>query len=109
MLAFFSFEAFKALKILTYPSSVSSIRFFPNGLRMASASRDKTIKIWEVESGYCIKTLTAHDQWVRCLSISAGRAKERKVEQSRRRMEKELRRKSDTNITETWPAKGKES
>ena len=31
---------------------------------MASGSRDKTIKIWEVRNGRCVLTLVGHDNWV---------------------------------------------
>ena len=31
---------------------------------LASGSRDKTIKIWEVRNGRCVLTLTGHDNWV---------------------------------------------
>lgn len=31
---------------------------------IASASRDKTLKIWDVKSGKCIVTLAGHDNWV---------------------------------------------
>ncbi len=31
---------------------------------IASASRDKTLKIWDVKSGKCIVTLVGHDNWV---------------------------------------------
>ena len=31
---------------------------------MASGSRDKTIKIWEVKSAKCVITLVGHDNWV---------------------------------------------
>ena len=31
---------------------------------LASGSRDKTIKIWEVKSGNCMATLIGHDNWV---------------------------------------------
>lgn len=31
---------------------------------VASACRDKSIKLWEVHSGICILTLTGHDNWV---------------------------------------------
>ncbi len=34
---------------------------------MASASRDKTVKIWDVKSGRCIATLIGHDNWVTSL------------------------------------------
>ena len=31
---------------------------------LASGSRDKTIKIWEAQSGRCCITLVGHDNWV---------------------------------------------
>ena len=31
--------------------SVSNVRFTPDGERLVSASRDKTIRVWEVSSG----------------------------------------------------------
>jgi platelet-activating factor acetylhydrolase IB subunit alpha len=31
---------------------------------LASGSRDKTIKIWEVRNGRCVLTLVGHDNWV---------------------------------------------
>ncbi len=34
------------------------------GAYLASCSRDRSIRIWEISSGLCIKTLTAHDNWV---------------------------------------------
>lgn len=37
----------------------------PSGDHLISASRDKTIKYWEVATGYCLKTLTGHNDWVR--------------------------------------------
>ena len=39
---------------------------------LASGSRDKTIKIWDVSTGVCLVTLTGHDNWVRSLSWHPG-------------------------------------
>lgn len=33
--------------------------------------RDKTLKLWEAASGFCVRTLTGHTDWVRCLAASA--------------------------------------
>jgi len=40
---------------------------YGSGNFLASGSRDKTIKIWEVSTGQCIMTLVGHDNWVRDL------------------------------------------
>ncbi|MBN3271503.1 LIS1A protein, partial [Polyodon spathula] len=45
--------------------NVSSVAIMPNGDHIVSASRDKTIKMWEVATGYCVKTFTGHREWVR--------------------------------------------
>eukprot|EP00455_Lapot_gusevi_P033709 TRINITY_DN3693_c0_g1_i3.p1 TRINITY_DN3693_c0_g1~~TRINITY_DN3693_c0_g1_i3.p1 ORF type:complete len:251 (-),score=18.20 TRINITY_DN3693_c0_g1_i3:225-872(-) len=37
----------------------------PGGAYVASGSRDKSIKIFHVESGSCVLTLSGHDNWVR--------------------------------------------
>ena len=35
-----------------------------------SSSRDKSIKMWEVPTGYCIKTFLGHREWVRQVAVS---------------------------------------
>ena len=52
--------------------AVSSICFLPgNGpVRIASASRDRTIRIWELNTGYCVRTLFGHAEWVRSVQPS---------------------------------------
>ena len=39
---------------------VESVSFSPCGKRIACDSWDKTIKIWDIESGSCLSTLTGH-------------------------------------------------
>lgn len=39
---------------------------------LASGSRDKTIKIWDINSGICLITLVGHDNWVRDLQFHPG-------------------------------------
>lgn len=56
--------------------SISSIRFIPSGAAgsplsgnlLVSASRDKTLRIWDVTTGYCLKTLKGHSEWVRAVT-----------------------------------------
>ncbi|KAF2674708.1 nuclear migration protein-like protein nudF [Microthyrium microscopicum] len=58
--------------------SVSSIRFIPSGAAgspasgnlLVSASRDKTLKIWDVTTGFCVKTIRGHGDWVRAVTPS---------------------------------------
>jgi platelet-activating factor acetylhydrolase IB subunit alpha len=58
--------------------SVSSIRFIPSGAAgsplsgnlLVSASRDKTLKIWDVTTGFCLKTIRGHVEWVRAVTPS---------------------------------------
>ncbi|MEH1786437.1 MAG: WD40 repeat domain-containing protein, partial [Nostoc sp.] len=41
-----------------------------NGQQLASASSDKTIKIWDVSSGKLLKSLTGHTHWVSSIAYS---------------------------------------
>lgn len=70
-------------KILTgHDHTISSVRFVGElGAQLVSASRDKSIRVWEVKTGYCIKTIMGHADWVKCVMpsldgqyiLSAGR------------------------------------
>ncbi|EMC98227.1 hypothetical protein BAUCODRAFT_86687 [Baudoinia panamericana UAMH 10762] len=73
-------DEYKNIRTLPgHDHSVSSVRFIPSGAAgaplsgnlLASASRDKTIRIWDVTTGYCLRTLPGHGDWVRSLSPSA--------------------------------------
>ena len=50
--------------------TVSFIEFMPDGNYIFSASRDKSIKYWEIQSGNCKKTLNGHSEWVRSVSVN---------------------------------------
>ncbi|NER20383.1 MAG: hypothetical protein F6J96_06610 [Symploca sp. SIO1C2] len=50
--------------------SVISVSFSPDGKTLASGSSDKTIKLWDVETGEEITTLSGHDDSVRSISFS---------------------------------------
>lgn len=43
---------------------------FINLDELISCSRDKTIKLWNLNNGFCIKTFYGHDDWVRRISIN---------------------------------------
>jgi platelet-activating factor acetylhydrolase IB subunit alpha len=41
-----------------------------SGNLLVSASRDHTLRIWDVTTGYCVKTLQGHASWVRDVAPS---------------------------------------
>lgn len=73
-------DDYKNIKTLPgHDHSVSAVRFIPAGASgasssgnlLVSASRDKTLRIWDTSTGYCVKTIKGHAEWVRdvCPSI----------------------------------------
>lgn len=58
--------------------SVSAVRFIPSGAAgspqsgnlLVSASRDRTLRVWDVTTGYCVKTIRGHGDWIRDVSPS---------------------------------------
>ena len=72
-------DAYKNIRTLPgHDHSVSAVRFIPSGAAgspssgnlLVSASRDKTLRIWDVSTGYCVKTLRGHTDWVRAVAPS---------------------------------------
>ncbi|KAL2884710.1 Vegetative incompatibility protein HET-E-1 [Ceratocystis lukuohia] len=49
---------------------VTSVVFSNDGQRLASGSRNNTVKIWDVTSGACLKTLKGHDKYVTSMVFS---------------------------------------
>jgi len=37
--------------------------------QLASASEDKTVKVWDVAVATCVATLRGHSGWVLCLAV----------------------------------------
>ncbi|MEG3971525.1 AAA-like domain-containing protein [Microcoleus sp. T2B6] len=53
-----------------HPNSVNSVAFSPDGNTLASASRDKTIKLWNLQSQKPIATLAGHSNAVSSVAFS---------------------------------------
>lgn len=67
----FEDESFKCAKTLQgHDHNVCGVRFLSDG-RLVSCSRDSTIKIWDTNTGFCVKTLNGHEEWVKCVAVSA--------------------------------------
>jgi WD40 repeat protein len=53
-----------------HSSYVTSVAFSHDSTRLASASGDSTVKIWDVSSGACLQTLKGHSYGVRSVAFS---------------------------------------
>lgn len=66
--------------------------------RIVSASRDSTLRVWNVSTGYCDRTFSGHDEWVRCVaaddeskilaSASGDKVNENSINQGNRERER---------------------
>jgi platelet-activating factor acetylhydrolase IB subunit alpha len=72
-------DEYKNIRTLPgHDHSISCVRFIPSGAAgaplsgntLVSASRDQSLKIWDVTTGYCLKTLKGHTDWVRSVTPS---------------------------------------
>lgn len=43
----------------------------PSGDQIVSCSWDKTIKLWEVATGFCLKTYEGHEEWIMNVDVNA--------------------------------------
>ena len=53
-----------------HTSQVLSVAFSLDGKRIASASDDKTVKLWDAQTGQEILTLKGHSSWVGSICFS---------------------------------------
>ena len=57
-------------RLVGHEDSVSSVSFSPDSKTLASGSADKTIKLWNLETGKEIRTLKEHEDSVSSVSFS---------------------------------------
>jgi hypothetical protein len=53
-----------------HSSNVRALAVSPDGRTLYSGSDDKSIKVWGLPGGECVKTLTGHSDWVGALAVS---------------------------------------
>jgi WD40 repeat protein len=58
-----------------HSNGVTSVAFSHDSARLASASYDKTVKIWDVSNGACLHTLEGHSDWVNSVAFSHDSAR----------------------------------
>jgi WD40 repeat protein len=58
-----------------HSATVCSVAFSPDSARLASASVDETVKIWDASSGECLQTLEGHSEWVSSVAFSPDSAR----------------------------------
>ncbi|RUS20727.1 WD40-repeat-containing domain protein [Endogone sp. FLAS-F59071] len=67
-----SFELHFRHQRVGHDNWVRGLVFHPSGKFLLSASDDKTLKIWDLKTGRCMKTLEAHAHFVTCISYCAA-------------------------------------
>lgn len=53
-----------------HTGGITCLKFDPSGKFLYSGSTDKTVKIWDVETGACVETVTGHKGPVTCLDVN---------------------------------------
>jgi len=53
-----------------HTNRIFSVVFSPNGQLLASASGDRSIKLWNPHTGKCLNTLNGHKSWVWAIAFS---------------------------------------
>ena len=62
----------KFLRALTgHTSGVTAVAFHPTGTMLASASKDRTLRLWTPANGQMVKALEGHTAWVQGLAFLA--------------------------------------
>ena len=60
----------KTFSAESHSDTVTSVAVSPDGRRVVSGSKDNTIRIWDMDSGECLKTLEGHHGDVTAVAVS---------------------------------------
>lgn len=63
-------RGYKVHKLEGHTERIYSVRFLPGGKRAVSSSYDKTIRVWDLETGDLAGIMTGHPEGVRSLSVA---------------------------------------
>lgn len=54
-----------------HTNGLHALAFFADGKRVVSGSHDGTAKVWDVETGECLRTFAGHEKAVRAVAVSS--------------------------------------
>ena len=61
----------RSRRVLTgHTGSVAGVTFSPDGVHLATASYDRSARIWDLSTGQCCITLSGHTDWVSSIAYS---------------------------------------
>ena len=63
-------QDFPYISLEGHTDSISRIVFSPDGMTLASASGDRTIRLWDVATGTHQHTLSGHESWIPSIAFS---------------------------------------
>ena len=63
-------RSFCARMLTGHADWVRAVAVSPDGRRVVTASNDRTLKVWELESGRELQTLSGNAGWVRAVALT---------------------------------------